>query len=106
MSVVSLMNLTPLQYVAIALNLCRQVVRRWQIKGRLTIQEKYNVLILIEILTSQLFRCISDLRGEFVETFRELEVPGVQHSCLEYKCTDTDNKSDPGDPLSEPCISM
>lgn len=99
------MNLTPIQCVIVAFSLCRQVVRRWQIKGRLTLQEKYKVFLLIEILTAQLFSCMSNLRGELGKTFGELEMPRIQNSCLEYKCTDTDNKSDSGDPHSEPCIS-
>ena len=103
MSAVSLMNLTPIQYVVVAMNLCVAVIKRWQRNGgKLSRKEKEQVFLLIEILTAQLFRCISDLSRELGKFGGEFEVPRVQNSCLEYKSTDADNEGDPGDPLDQP----
>ena len=101
------MNLTPIQYVGVAMNLCVAIIKRWQRNGgRLTRKEKEQVFLLIEILTAQLLRCISDLSGELGKFGGEFEVPRVQDCRLEYKCTDTDNQRDSGDPLCEPSISI
>jgi len=100
------MNLTPIQYVGVAMQLFVQIVKRWQRNGgRLTKREKEQVFLLIEILTAQLLRCISDLSRELGEFSGEFEVPRIQDSCLKYKCTDADNQRDSGDPLCEPSIS-
>ena len=87
------------------MQLCIQVVKRWkQNGGKLKKQEKEQVLLLIEILTAQLFRCISDLSRELCKFGGEFEVPRVQHGRLEYKCTDAHDQRDSGDPLGEPSI--
>ena len=99
------MNLEPMQYVSIGFELLRRVVRQWQRNGRLTLKEKEQVFVLVEILTAQLFRCISDLSRELGKFGGEFKMPRVQDGCLEYKCTDADNQGDSGDPLGEPRIS-
>lgn len=97
------MNLTPIQYVGLAVQLCITVVKKWQRNGgKLSREEKKQILLLVEILTAQLFRCISDLSRELGKFSGEFEVPRVQNGCLEYKGTDADNEGDPGDPLIEP----
>lgn len=97
------MSLSPLQYVGIAIQLCIQVLKRWkQNGGMLTPYEKEQVLLCIEFLTAQLFRCISDLSRELGKFGGEFEVPRVQHGCLEYKCTDAHDQRDSGNPFGEP----
>jgi len=99
------MNLTPVQYVALSLNLIVQVFKKWSSQGgKLTKRQKESVLLIIEILTSQLFRCIADLSRELGEFGGEFEVPRVQNRCLEYECSYADNQSDSGDPLCKPGI--
>ena len=99
------MNLEPMQYVSIGFELLRRVVRHWQRNGRFTFKEKQQVFLVVEILTAQLFRCISDLGRELDKFGREFEVPRVQDCRLEYKCTDADNQGNSGDPLGEPGLS-
>ena len=99
------MNLEPMQYVSIGFELLRRVVRQWQRNGRLTFKEKQQVFLVVEILTAQLFRCISDLSSQLGEFVGEFEVPRVQHGHLENKGADTDNQCDSGDPPSEPSFT-
>ena len=99
------MDLSPIQYVGISMNLCIQIFKKWKEQGgKLTQVQKNQVLLVLEILTGQLLRCISDLRRELGEFGGELEVPRVQHGCLEYKCADADDEGDPWDPLGEPGV--
>ena len=92
MSAVSLMNLTPLQYVAISINLCIQVFKKWSSQGgKLTKKQKEQVLLIVEILTAQLFRCIADLSRELGEFGGEFYVPRIQDRCLKQECCNANN---------------
>jgi len=95
----------PVQYVAFTINLCVQIFKKWREQGgRLTRKQKNGILLMIEILTGQLFRCISDLRSELGEFGGEFEVPRIQYGHLEYECTDAHDQGDAWNPLGEPSI--
>lgn len=95
------MSDTPLiNYVAIAVYMCRHVIRKWQQNGGyLTYEEKTHVLNCVVHVTRLLSRCILNLSGELSKLSGQFEVPRIQHRCLENKGANADNEGNPGNPL-------
>jgi len=95
------MSDTPLiNYVAVAVYMCRHVIHRWQQNGGyLTYDEKTRVLNCIVHVTRLLASCILNLGGELGKLGGQLEVPRVQNGCLEDKGANADNEGNSGNPL-------